>query len=731
MHTTDTGRILIGADTETARLAEANLTPSIVCLTTYDTGENGASARQLFGVGDGDGMIREVPNILLGEEVQLVFHNAAFDLAILGANIPDLWDKIWAALEAGRISCTKIREKLLILAKTGDLEFASLPDGSKVKLEYSLSALGRKYLGKFRESQKKESDAWRTNFDILADTHSSEWPAEARDYAIEDAEDAYNIWLIQEAERKQLIAERGIDPFVTEPFRVLFDFCLYLMSARGMQVDSEEKAKVTKMLEEELAPDKLDLLIETGILREAVRPRPFKKKPNKMTKGEEESVDMTRLREYVLKLAKDFPDEVKLKYTEPSARFPEGQLSTDSEWMEDHKHLSPVLGQFYRRASFQKLLTTELPRMCRKDADGKIIGDAEVVHPCYDVLKRTGRTSSFGSDTYPSFNCQNVDPRVRACFTPRKGYLFFSIDFSFMELVTWAQRCLELFGESRLAEIINAGWDPHAWLGSRLILTLDEDFRRQVIEPNGIDYSDQEAVYKAFVALKKCGSPEWEAAFKKWRTFAKPTGLGYPGGLGSKTFVAYAKATYGVHVTDEESKALREAWMQALPEAERWFDWAQNQVDPWHPPRVKEFKDGTVKEYTSLCYTTPMGMHRANTDFCAVANGAGLQSPSAEGAGLAVYHVVRSAYDRQWNSPLLGKIFPIMFIHDEICGEVLDDGYAGEYCTRTAEIMASAFMEITPNVKIKAQPVLMRRWDKFAEPTYDSTGRLIVTEAKA
>jgi DNA polymerase I-like protein with 3'-5' exonuclease and polymerase domains len=50
-----------------------------------------------------------------------------------------------------------------------------------------------------------------------------------------------------------------------------------------------------------------------------------------------------------------------------------------------------------------------------------------VLHPSFNVLARSGRTSSFGE-----INAQNLpkSDAVRACFVPRSGHEFIDADYA-------------------------------------------------------------------------------------------------------------------------------------------------------------------------------------------------------------------------------------------------------------------------------------------------------------
>lgn len=744
---TATQALPIGFDTETHRFEMEKIAPPLVCLSVASliysppTGEERTEDEWAAGVyskADGPALAGMIDDLLRGDfkdEIK-VGHNTAFDLAVFAHNNPDLFPAIFQQLEEGKIHCTVVREKLLNLADTGKLDTCRNPDGSSSRIEYKLASLVKKYLGKDISESKTASDAWRTNYQALEDVSTADWPAEAVSYSIDDAKYPVLIWQAQEARRQQIIEQKGIDPLATQTFRTSVAFSLMLLTCRGFMVDPEAKAALEKKTAEALTPERLNLLVAEGILRPGSEPQPYANGakshvdgctdpkncdcPPKMTAAVAESVDLTKLRAFVLHLAQQHPDQVKLLYTEPSKRFPEGQLSVSSEWLEDHWHLSPVLEQYRHRQSLQKIVTTELPRMNRIDENGQSV-TAKVVHPCYDMLKETGRTSSFASDAYPSFNCQNVardNEEVgspRNCFIARPGTVLFSVDYGAMELCTAAQTCVNLFGKSVLADILNHGIDPHAYLGSQLALYLDNDFRDVCQESTDCS---AEQVYKVFADCKKHEDKLVRDFFKHYRTFAKPTGLGYPGGLGPATFVAYAKATYGIQVTRETAEQLREIWRQTFPEFLQYFDY----INTCCVDRYNADADGR----DLYCYQSPMGMYRAGTSYCACANGIGLQTPSAEGALMAMFNVTRASYDSTSNSPLYGNCWPIGFIHDEIIGEIPEDRHMHQRAMEISSIMVDALRVICPDVKVKAEPALMRRWDKRAEPVFDKTGNLIV-----
>lgn len=710
---------ILGFDTETHLFGPCNLLPQMVCISRafFDEASEIGDLHTAMCPGLDlavSGLFDETTNAFIK-----VAHNAAFDMGVCFRYKPSLISGIFKEIEEGRVHCTVIREKLLNLTTHGDLRFVNRGN-FKAPIGYHLYDLTMQYMNLDITADKDDSDAWRKNYSVLEDLPKDQWPQEAVDYATNDAIYLLPIWRAQEERRNLLINDRGVDPFKTLSFRVGVDFCLKLMSTWGIQIDPVRKAEIEAKYAAQLTPDRLTHLFEQGILVPGVPPQPYKngakdKDGNpKMKKGTKEKIDTKKLKAYVEEFAAR-TEGVVLRKTDASDKYPDGQTSTDAAFMDEYWHLDPVLEQFRHRASLQKMVTTELPRM---NWNGET---SPIVHPCYDVLKETGRTSSYAGDYYPSFNCQNVAPEARGCYVPREHQVFVSIDYNQMELGTAAQKCYELFGHAVMRDKINNGDDLHAYLGAQLAYNLDEGYGNSC---QGAGVVDAEGIYKAFDALEEHPEEHVRKFFKHYRTFAKPTGLGYPGGLGEKTFIQYAKATYGIIVDMPMAKALRQVWKQTFPEMVSYHKWVNEACqDPFN----------TDKHGKPLyAYSTPMGMYRAGCTYCAVANGAALQSPSAEGALIGLFNIVRACYDPAMGSPLYGVFRPIMFIHDEIVGELPDDvpEVTNELVNEIKRLMVESMRIVTPDVEPRAEAVLMRRWDKFAEPTYNEAGLLVVTEEK-
>lgn len=748
-------------DSETYRMQLGYVCPRMVCLSRAFRASDGRTYCEVKGTGEPNELLAMVDAILNGQ-CRGVAHSAAFDLAVLATNYPQYFPVIWELLWNGYFHCTRVREKLINLYTTGDLEYMVGPTGEKQKIEYKLAWLGKKWLGKDRSAEKTSNDSWRTNFSVLDNVPVTRWPQEATQYVAEDSLDCLGIYECQEQKRQEIIQMTGRDPFQTEWFQVCVDFCLYLMSSWGICVDAEKVLEFEREVDKELSGDKIALLLQYEILRPAQPPRPYKKGtkrhvpdcrkkwvetvdgvsrtvecncPQAMTEAVAESIDRGKLAAFVQQLVATYPSTFTLKRTPASDKFPEGNISVDAEWLEEHAGLNPVLDQMAHRNGLLKIRDTEIPRMMMKDEKGNSIKGypAPFVHPRFDVLKETGRTSSFGDDSYPSINAQNVDERVRRCYKAPPGYLLFSVDIKQMELCTLAQTCLWLFGQSEIAEKINGGVDLHAYLGAQIAVASNAMFQQHVA---GLNVYTRDDVYKMFLMYQESKHKEHKDFFKHFRKLAKPTGLGYPGGLGAETFIQYAKATYEVEIDLATSELLRDVWKATYPEMEQYFRYINDELGD----RINEEKDirdkktGEMKTVKLYAYDSPFGMYRAGAVYCAAANGLGLQTPSAEGAKLGcVWNVTRACYDRATPTILSDDdrgvaCRPIAFIHDEVLGIVREDNQASDRVKYIQQLVASGMKVVCPDINIGTDAVLMRNWDSEAQPKYDHNGNLVVWE---
>lgn len=682
---------LIAFDCETYLMGAGAVAPKVVCL-SMAPGSDPDGRSRLFG--NADDLYSAALRLFAHaaeEECLLVAHNLAFDFSVIHESYPEdeLRAAMWDAAEAGTLRCTRIREKLLNLSTHGKLNLIELPDGSSQKIRYNLAVLVKDYFGVDLSEEKDAEDSWRLNYSILDGDHAEDYPEEAADYAREDS-----VWAVKvfEQQEERVESERGPASLNTDKFHTAVDCALRMMTVRGLCVSHVNVEMIEKKIDQQLTEEHLKPLYDAKILEPPQPPRPYANGAvdedglPKMTAAKPAKLNTQQLRDLVSIVA--YSQDYELRKT------PGGEISTDNATLEELAPHNELLALYQERQKWHKIKTAFLP----------VLREAESIHPDFDVLKETGRTSSFGSSLYPSMNIQQIPNLVRPCFKARAGFYLCSIDYSAIELVSLAQKCYSLFGTSKLRDLINSGGDAHGYLGAQLALHFHEDFRA-LCEREEIG-DDRDQVYRAFKKCENSDSPEVVEFYDKFRTFAKPTGLGYPGGLGAETFVQFAKAVYGIEISVEDAKMMKEIWMSTFPEMRRYFQWVNEQTDPQNA-------DG-------YAYSTPFGMYRAGASYCAASNGAGLQSPTGEGAKLAVFRVAKECYHP--DGQLVGS-FPLAFIHDEILLEVPRDR-AHEHALIASEIMVDAMAVVMTDVKVRTERALMIHWDKRAKPVWKA-GQLV------
>lgn len=614
-----------------------------------------------------------ISNALTDSTLTWVGLNIAYDMACVISNWPEFTSQVFQLYEDRRVIDIGVYEKFIMLAKHGYVDSREGEEGKKERLRYSLAAIAFRRLGITLTGKDEEDETtWRKNFQTLDGWEVKDYPREAAEYALDDVRVLPTLLHSQLAE--------NVD-FRAAPLTTAAAFGLYLMKCTGVDIDPVERSRVEAWIQSELTDERLEPLYLSRILRRPEPPRAYKN-GNGTTQGKKSSVDTKVLRAIITDVATRA--EVPIRMTEGGKEGLNPQVSTSDEFLQEIEHHDERLAAYAHRQRLAKIFSTELPRI-----------QVPRVHPNYDALKETGRTSSFQP------NIQNVDPRMRGCYVPPKGGLFISVDYSAIELVTLAQKLIWLFGRSTLGDLINEGKCPHAYLGARLAWEFDrENFSPDDTSPMGL--------YEAFSALKK-GTEEQQAYYTHWRTFAKPVGLGYPGGLGPDTFVVFAKGTYGVIVTRAQAVQLREIWRETFPEMLDYFDWIKTQC-------------ATGQE--DYAYVSPAGMLRNHCSYCACANGAALQTPAAEGAKLALWEVVRKCFDPAKQSLLYG-CRPWGFIHDQLLISAPNDGFCHERAGEIQSDMVSSMKQVIPDVAVRTEACLMSRWDKGAKPKFDSEGRLI------
>jgi len=642
---------IVSIDTETQKIAPGLQAPPIACL----------QWRTLDGFGIIHGQLQrraavlELRDYLTGDDEWIITgHAIAFDMVAICANYPELFPDVFAAYESGRIVCTMLREQLLDIA-----------EGTR-KAQYNLQMVCMRYPG---VPVPNKDDPWRLRYGELLATPLSEWPPEALHYANNDTDTQLQLHFAQERRAAQFPAPNVLGDQCRQ---AAADFWLKLVSAWGVHTDPAAVERYHQQELDRLNHVKMELEF-AGLVR-----------PNG-------SRDTKRAQALMREVWAEGIASGELTGAVPTT--PAGGVSLSED--DINAALAAVPGAqaellaHYQVYGAAKQVLARIERLQ--------FGDRFPIQPRYNCIQSTGRTSCSqgdppkGAETIAAYGFQLQNPPrapgARECFIPRPGWWFALVDYTGMELRTWAFACLKLVGFSRLAEVLNAGRDPHTELACSLA---------------GIPYDE------GMTRLHGERGPEAKAHFKgKLRQVSKIGNFGFPGGMGAARFVVQARAEYGVTITEDASRELKQAWLTTWPEAAEYFRFINEQL-------------GGADSYTVQHLLS--GRYRGGASYCKAANSyfQGLAADIAKNAG---FIIARECYtDRA--SPLFGcRVWN--FAHDEFMSEVPANPFRATAAARRIQSImeetAKVWMpELTP--AIQAVPTLALRWSKAADEKVAESG---------
>lgn len=679
----------VGFDVETWKIIPGLLAPKLV-VGSFAWRDNGEIKSELLLREHALARFRQ----LLESGAVLVIQNAPFDLAVMCAEDETLLPLVFRALDDGRILDPKIRQELIDIAAGRRQENGSTfvwRDGNWQKVNYDLASLVNQYTGRDR-SAEKVGDSWRLKYSSLDGVPLEFWPEEAKKYALDDAIDAL---IVEEKQSHHPLVDPVTGLLPTEADQARAAWMLHLMSCWGVRTE----AAAVERLKAELVEGKRKAhraVARAGLFkfRRATReevavgdvdewePLPPKK-------------DGTPREPRPLKYQRDttlLRDIVRRTYEKQGRTVPatdKGAVATDKDALQESG--SRLLAAVSELGGFDKIEGTYVPVLEQ--------GTVVPINARFNVLVNSGRTSC----SQP--NLQNLPTGrrvggVRECFTARPGYWLLSVDYDTLELRALAQRCLELFGYSKLAETIRQGLDIHSWMASNIL----------------------GCAYEQIETNRKSKGPE-----KGARDLAKVADFGVPGGMGAESLVEFARKSadkirlekYVDVRHDGESDhaaAVRKAWelknkfLAAAPEMRDFFRWVGERVGE-----------------TDATFIDPVtGYVRGGVGYCDGCNHQ-FQHRAAFGAKAAGYELARECYlgvsAVGEPSPLAGSRL-IAFVHDEYVLEVPCD-VAHEASERVVRVMCDAMARVIPDVPVTASPALMTRWYKDAKERYSESGRLL------
>jgi len=512
------------------------------------------------------------------------------------------------------------------------------------KGRYSLAGLARRRLDMKLD---KGADTYRMRYAELDGVPLEQWPRSAVEYAVKDATTTLALVLEQEGRIKEDLPTQFADSRA--------DFALRLMSVWGVitdrvQVEQLWESTVGRMeaLVPELEAAKLvtSSRLQTEMFAEARRRLPEVRRSTK------------RLRELVLQTYRG---------KEELPRTEKGAIQTTKAVLRDCTF--PPLQKLLEFTGLQKAASTYIRKLF-----------APVVHARFDAVgAASDRTSSSG----PNMQNQPRLPGIRECIVARPGHVLLACDFDSQEMRTLAQSCLDIVGSSHLAARYQADrhFDPHTEFAASLAgVSVEEALR-----------------------LKKEGNKE----IKEYRQRGKVGNFSLPGGLGAKKLVQYARG-YGVELTEQQAKELKESWFQQWPEMRGYFRHVEAVVG---------------RESYGTMVIPRSGFRRGGVGYTDCSNGY-FQTLAAHASKEALWDVTHKCFCDP--SSALFDSRPVLFVHDEIILETPEER-GHEAAQELETTMVAAMERWTPDVPCAASATLMRRWSKGAEQAYDGD-RLIPWE---
>jgi DNA polymerase I len=644
---------IVAFDSETELFAPGRQIPPLVCVQTKQPNGEVKLMDHTLGL---EWMVGAMEAALAStDDAPLVLsgHNVPYDFAVLaeeartqnkalGERVLKL---IYDVYVRGRVWDSRVAEWLMDTAD-GCLylePWATAPGGFRraQKGWYGLARLAKKYAG----MELDKEGAARTTYGPLRGVPIEQWPEGHVQYAREDAIAQYAVTMGQ-LERART-DPRGV--LQDLPAEVRAYWALHLASAWGMVTDLNEVSRYELHLRSELQ-SRLFELKALGLVEQV---------GGKGKKAGTWKKNKKRLAQLVAEAYKVEGKPVPM--TAPSAKFPDGQIATDADTIEQCQDAR--LGVWRSYSHDEKMLSTYVPTL-----------KGGIVHPRYDFAG-TGRTTAFDP------NIQNLPraPGVRECYIPREGFLLCSVDYGAQELVTFAQVLLEVVGHSKLADALNADIDPHLLFAAEQLMHIDYDEAKRKLK---VDH---------------------DPVVKENRQLAKPVNFGLPGGMGASRLVEYMRVSAGIYIEEKEAYRLKAAWLKQWPEVPDYFKYVANGVEEhgWFKDPISGFVRGGLG-FTDGCNTR--FQHRASAMSKA-----------------AMFEASRRCYSVR-KSALYGSRV-VAFIHDELLAEV-PIARAHEAAHELAQVMLDAGKHFAPDVKSKAEPALMERWYKGAEAVFEN-GKLV------
>jgi len=404
-------------------------------------------------------------------ESTLIFHNFPFDADVLSEKLGRNF--AYDLIDRDKVRDTSVLYRLYHLGTKGFIPF-----------KYNLALL----TDIFCNEQLNKDDDIRCNFEQFKGMQIKDIPQEFLDYGACDVVATFDVYLSLSSR----IA--GVDKHSTllsHNIQLKGDLALTHTHKNGIQVDLKRKDEVLGKMQDDMAIQ-ADILATYGWVRglKGINDR------------YENIVNIMGIGEHL-------------------PRTEDGKISSKGEDLEPYRK-NPFIDAFLKFQEIEKA-SSFLNKL-----------DSERVHPRYNLLVNTGRTSC----SKPNFQQLPKAGGIRECFVAKEGHSFIITDYSAIELATLAQTTYDMYGDSEMRRRINSGADLHRYYAS---------------------------------VMYSCSQ---ESVTKQQRSEAKAANFGFPGGLGIDTFIEFSRG-YGLDLSPDVAQQMKDTWFKAFPEMRKYM---QNEV---------------------------------------------------------------------------------------------------------------------------------------------------------
>lgn len=372
--------------------------------------------------------------------------------------------------------------------------------------------------------------------------------------------------------------------------------------------------------------------------------------------------------------------EIQFPRTESGKKI---KIGKDEMWRLEMKEVKdPLLEAYVEYKHAEKMLSTYL--------NSELIGADRRLHPHFNIMVRTGRTSC------ATPNLQNIPNEIgmRETLRAPDGQALVAVDYRQLELCSLAQHCYTTYGASRMRELINAGVDLHGWFAARTLrmITADNDYREG--DPASLEF------------VRKIAAKDGPVPANN-RQRAKAANFGFPGGMGVTRFLTEAYRHGMRDMTEDEARELRNAWFEAFPEM-RYHMAPTTCGGGAEQAETKEDEEEEAHVYVGRTLTGRVRKYCTYNSACNFP----FQGLAADGAKVALWNLVKAGF------------IIVNFVHDEVIMEI-PLAQLHERTLLARKIMEESMATIIPDVRIGTEAAAMLRWSKAAKAVYDADGKLI------